>query len=540
MKNYNRCIVVLAALLAVTGCSQQKSPETGATQGGGSKDTLVYGVDLNAEGFFHPTIYYSNADREVIFLVYNRLIASTPQGGFIPELAESYTVSDDSSEYIFKIRKGIKWTDGTDLTAHDAAFTYETTCHPKFRNGFDQFSQMLLGSDAYHEGKADHVEGVTVIDDYTVSFHFKGPYRDALIKFIDRPVLAKHIWEKVPVETWADATELLRNPVGTGPYKLIEYVQDQYIRLERNEDYFRGPPKIKTFILQVANRETRQAELINGSFDITGVTSWRDQDLEDYVKNDITIKEVTAPMYGMLNFDTTNENVKDVRLRRAVIHALDRNALIQAMFNGHGVPTESFIQPTQSVYPNPDIPPYDYSPDKAKALLAESGWRDSNGDGILDKNGKPLRLSFTYNIVTLHSLAQLIQQYLKAAGIDVELIGQDFNTVLSTLRSRDQPFDMIYMGATYRSDPGNPGSNFWMSRFDTDQTYLNLLAAANNSHNDEEAKVNFRAFAEYVHDVVPQFILYSYNVGYAVNPKLQNYEPTQNEWFPNVETWYFE
>jgi peptide/nickel transport system substrate-binding protein len=538
MKRVIGIVAVLAVLFAAVSCSEKKADETAGE--GSSKDTLVYGVDLNAEGYFHSTIYYSNADREVIFLVYNRLVTQAPDGGYIPELAESYTVSDDSSEYVFKLRKGIKWTDGTEVTAHDAAFTYETTCHAKFRNGFDQFSQMLLGSDAYHEGRADHVAGVKVIDDYTVSFTFKGPYRDAMVKFVDRPVLAKHIWEKIPVEGWADAVEQLRNPVGSGPYKLAEYVQDQYIRLERNDDYFKGAPKIKTIILQVANRETRQAELINGTFDITGVTSWRDQDLEDYIKNNITIKEVKASMYGMLNYDMTNPRIQDVRLRRAIIHALDRPAIIQGMWNGHGVMTEAFIQPTQSVYPNPDLPPYDYSPDKAKALLAEMGYTDTNGDGIVDKNGQPLRLTFAYNILTLHNLAQMIQQYLKAVGIDLELIGQDFNTVLSTLRSRDIPFDMIYMGATYRPDAGSPGANFWMSRFDTDQKFQDLLAAANGSRNDEEAKANFRAFSEYLHDVVPQFILYSYNVGYAVNPKLRNYEPTQVEWFPNVETWYFE
>jgi peptide/nickel transport system substrate-binding protein len=534
-------LLVLAALFVAAGCSS-KSPEANSgagAQGESSKDTLVFGVDYAAEGWFHPTMHYSNADREVIYLVFSRLVTLAPDGSYAPELAESYTVSDDSSEYVFKLRKGVKWTDGTEVTAHDAAFTYETICHPKFRIGYDIFSQMLIGSDAYHEGKADHVEGIKVIDDYTVSFTFKGPYRDAMAKFVDRPVAPKHIWEKVPVEGWADATDLLHNPVGCGPYKLVEYVQDQYVRLERNEDYFKGAPKIKNFILQLANRETRQAELIQGIYDITPTTSWRDQDMEDYVKNNIPIKEVKAAMYAFLIFDMTNPKVQDVRLRRAVIHALDRPALIQGMWNGHGVITEGFIQPTQSVYPNPDHEPYDYNPEKARALLAEMGYTDTNGDGIVDKDGQPLRLTFTYNIVTLHGFAQMFQQYLKAAGIDVELIGQDFNTVLSTLRERNKHYEMIYMGGTYRLEPGSVGVT-WTSRFDTDPKYNELLAIANSSRNEEEAKVNFRAFSEYLHDVVPQFILYSYNVGYAVNPKLRNYEPSQVEWFRNVETWYFE
>jgi peptide/nickel transport system substrate-binding protein len=541
MKKLIVFLPVLAALLAAAGCSS-KSPEvnSAAAQGESSKDTLVFGVDYAAEGWFHPTLYYSNADREVISLVFSRLVNLAPDGTYTPELAESYTVNDDSSEYVFKLRRGVKWTDGTEVTAHDAAFTYETTCHPLFRSGIDTFSQMLIGGYDYYEERADHVEGIKVIDDYTISFRFIGPYRDAMVKFVMKPVLAKHVWEKIPVGSWADAAEQLRNPLGCGPYKLAEYVQDQYVRLERNEDYFRGIPKIKTIVLQLASRETRQAELIQGTYDITPTTSWRDQDLEDYVKNNIPIKEVKAAMFAYLNFDMTNPKVQDVRLRRAVLHALDRPALIQGMWNGHGVITEAFIQPTQNVYPSPDHEPYDYNPEKTRALLAEMGYTDTNGDGIVDKDGEPLRLTFTYNIITLHGFAQMFQQYLKAAGIDVELSGQDFNTVLSTLRERDKRYEMIYMGGTYPPEPGATGSNIWMSRFDTDQKFKDLLVAANSSRSEEEAKANFRAYSEYLHDVVPQFILYSYNVGYAVNPKLRNYEPTQVEWFRNVETWYFE
>jgi peptide/nickel transport system substrate-binding protein len=540
-----KTIIFLTAVVSLwvfMSCSPKPKEEipAAAPSGESSKDTLVFGVDFPAEGYFHPTIYYSNADREVISLVFSRLVTQASDGAYIPELAENYTVNDDSSEYIFTLRRGIKWTDGTEVTAHDAAFTYETTCHAQFRSGFDTFSQMLLGSDAYRDGTADHVEGIKVIDDYTVSFTFKGPYRDAMVKFVMRPVLAKHVWEKVSIGNWADATEQLRNPVGCGPYKLVDYVQDQYVRLERNEDYFKGVPKIKTIVLQLASRETRQAELIQGTYDITPTTSWRDQDLDDYVKNNITIKEVKAAMYAFLNFDMTNPKVQDVRLRRAIIHALDRPALIQGMWNGHGVVTEGFIQPGQSVYPNPDHEPYDYNPDKAKALLAEMGYTDTNGDGIVDKDGQPLRFTFTYNIVTLHGFAQMFQQYLKVAGIDVELSGQDFNTVLSTLREKDKRYEMIYMGGTYQPEPGATGSTIWMSRFDTDSKFKELLVTANSSRDEEEAKANFRAYSEYLHDVVPQFNLYSYNVGYAVNPKLRNYEPTQVEWFPNVETWYFE
>ena len=234
--------------------SSANSGGSGSTGGtpAAAKDTLVFGSNAAASGVFHPTLQYSNNDREVVFLVYDRLVTKNAAGEYVPSLCEKYEVNADSTTYTFYLKQGIKWQDGEDFTAEDVAYTYETTCHADFGKGYDEFSAALLGADAYHEGSADHVEGIQVIDEYTVSFTFKAPYMDAMVKFIDKPVLAKHVWETVEVGAWGDATELLKNPVGTGPYKVIEFVPDQYVRLEANPNYFKGEPKIKYFIFKVS------------------------------------------------------------------------------------------------------------------------------------------------------------------------------------------------------------------------------------------------------------------------------------------------
>lgn len=119
-------------------------------------------------------------------------------------------------------------------------------------------------------------------------------------------------------------------------------------------------------------------------------------------------------------------------------------------------------------------------------------------------------------------------------------MGQDFNTVLATLKDSTAEFDMAIMGATYRANMGYGGSNFWMSRWDKDPKEVELLNAAAASKNMEEAAVNYGAWCEYDNEMTPQFVLYFYNQGYAYNPKLVNYVVAPDEWFYNVETWYFE
>jgi ABC-type transport system substrate-binding protein len=121
----------------------------------------------------------------------------------------------------------------------------------------------------------------------------------------------------------------------------------------------------------------------------------------------------------------------------------------------------------------------------------------------------------------------------------VEIIGSDFNTVLGILRSTTEPFQIAFMGATYRPNPGSGAAHMWMARYVNDEENNRLIAQANGSTSDREAVANWDAWGKYFHDRAPIAVLYFKSTGYAVNPRLVGYEPTATEWFPNVETWYF-
>jgi peptide/nickel transport system substrate-binding protein len=503
-----------------------------------AKDTVIYGQNLAPQGVFHPTANTSNFDREVVLLVFSRLLAQDASMNYVPDLAESYQFSPDATELTFKLRKDVKWTDGKPFTADDVAFTYETLAHGKFVRGNDEFARKLAGFSDYNTGKTPHVAGIKVIDPYTISFTFSGPYRDALVKFIDQGVFAKHIWENVPVEAWLDQTQLLRNPVGTGPYKLTEYVPDQYTRLVANEGYFKGVPKIKNFILKVSSPDTRQVEVLNGDLDIARIASWLPNDMKPYTDAKFKFAEIPAIMAYYLVFNTEEATLKDAAIRRALYMALDRPAIISLIEPGHAVTAETLMQPSQPVYPQ-DLNKYSGGTAEAKRLLAAAGWADSNNDGILDKAGQPLKFTLRYDNGGDGTLAQAVQAQLKLAGVDVEIIGSDFNTVLNVLRSTTEPFQLAFMGASYRPNPGNGGNHMWMARYKNDEE-RRLFEAAVNSGTDAEAKANFGAWAKFINTELPIGLIYFKSQGYVVNPRLNGYAPVSMEWFPKVETWVFD
>ena len=337
---------------------------------------------------------------------------------------------------------------------------------------------------------------------------------------------------------WDDATELLQNPVGTGPYKVIEFVPDQYVKLEANPNYFKGEPLIKYFIFKVSNADTRQAEVVNGDIDLTEIKSWRSDGIQTYVDNNIPMGEQPDTNARYLVFDTTDSRLSDVKVRQAFIYCLDREAMVEGLIAGHGSISNALMQPSQPYYPDEGLNLYEYNPEKSIELLKEAGWEDTDGDGVVDKDGEKLHLTLQYS--DNDQLAQVVQQFAKAVGIEVELVSQDFNTVLATLKDQTKEFDLAFMGATYRPNPGYGGSNTWMARFDKDPTEVELLAAAAASANEEEAAENYAAWCQYVNEQVPMFILYFEAQGYAFSPKLVNYVTIQDEWFANVETWYFE
>lgn len=521
-----------AILLTITGMSLFS-----ATTRADNTDNSVlrYAIWSNPSGTFNPTLYFSDYDRAVVFTVYGRLFTLDEQQNPRPSLAERYEYSDEGKTLTLHLRKGVKWHDGAPFTADDVAFTYGSEASADFPRDQPDFVKHLVGYDDYHSGKAPELAGINVIDAHTVSFSFSAPYAAAFAHFADRPVLAKHIWSTVPVKEWKSATALQRNPVGTGPYKFVEFVSDQYIKLERNDDYFGGVPKVKTFIFKVSSAQTIQNELINGDVDIAELSSWNKRDLESYHKAGIRIVEQPGTGAQYLTLDTRNKNLSDNRVRQALVYGIDRQSIVDKLLFGHGVVFNTKDHPQSRYYPQ-QLNTYRYNPDKARELLKEAGWSDSNGDGFVDKQGE--NLTFTLNYPTGNRTRELtapiIQQNLKKIGINVVLNVADFNATLAILQDKNKVYDGVLMGGTFR--PGLYDNNFWWERFSTPQ--LDKLADQFNTTVDpDKLKSSIGGWLQEINQQVPHVWLYIPNQGYALSKRVTHYHSVPYEPFADVASW---
>jgi len=497
-------------------------------------DVIRYALWSNPRGLFHPTLYFTDYDRAVIFSVFARLYTLDDQQNPVPSLSLGHEYSQDGRTLTLTLRDDVTWHDGEKFTAADVAFTYEAGGHADFER-FHPFATYLEGYEAYHEGKAENLSGIQVIDDTHISFTFKKPNAAAFAYFVDRPILAKHIWQAVPIKDWPNATELLRNPVGTGSYKFVEFVPDQYVRLERNDAYFAGQPKTQTIIFKISNPQTAQGELINGELDIAEISSWNERDLQTYRDADIRIVEQMGISGQYMPLDVRNPKLSDKRVRQALVHAIDRQAIIDRLLFGHATIFNAKGHPGGPYYPQ-DLDLYPYNPQKAKELLAEAGWIDSDGDGILDRNGEKFTFTLNYPMGnrTRELSAPIIQQYLKAIGLEVELVSADFNTTLAILQDGERIYDGVLMGSTFR--PGYYENDFWWERFKTAE--MDALEARYNSTIDiEELRASIGDWLRGSNDAVPHIWLYIPNEGYALGRKVTHYYSHPYEPFIDIANW---
>lgn len=454
MRICKRLLSAVAALTfmgSVAACGVGDPNTAIAESGNSAQDTVVYALAQTPSGIFNPSLYGLDYDRAVIFNVYNRLVHIDKNQDFQPELAESWTSSSDGKTVTFKLRQDVKWHDGEPFTADDVVYNYTANADPDFPSGGQKFVSYLKGYKDFHEGKTKDFPGVKALDKYTVEFDFETAYPAMFSQLADYPVFAKHVWEKVPIKQWKTDTDAERNPVGTGPYKFKQFADGQYVSLEANPDYFGGAPKTKNLVFKVVNNENLQAALTNGEVNIAEISDWNPSQIKAYQDAGANILQLPGSGGSYMALDTTNPKLSDVKVRQAFLYAVNRQGIIESVLYGHAKPTNAIANPEDTNYPK-DLNTYPYDPAKAKELLAEAGWVDSNGDGILDKNGEKLTFNLQYapNIQANALVAPVIQKDLQAVGIDASLTTVDYNSLISMLVDQSKPFDGALVKSTYR------------------------------------------------------------------------------------------
>ena len=441
--------------------------------------------------------------------------------------------SDGGMDVTWKLRPGVKWHDGVPFTSADVKFTVEAINSPDYNpestDGFDR------------------IVSVDTPDSLTAVVHYREKYAPYDIQFI-RGTFPKHILEGKDIDR---AIEYNRNPLGTGPYKVTEWKTGEYILLDRVPGYWRGPdyPKIKRILFKfIPNTTTRMNQLKSGEAHLAALVPWdKYRELKDVPA--LTIHRMMGNSYEHI---TLNQRAvpafRDVRVRRALIHAIDRELLVKTILDGLAPVIDGPIQPLSWAFTD-SVMKYPYDTAKARALLAEAGWRDGNGDGTLEKDGKPLAFTLMTQagFAIRESIAQAVQRQLRDVGVDVKIKLVD-GTAISSLWF-DGKFDAMLHWWHMPSDPEitlffasdrtpPAGRNI---NFIADDSLDKLMYASDKTVTRAPRRALLVSAQQRLAELAPEIPLYNVTRLDAVPRRLRNFKgnPTNAGIFWNVWEWEF-
>ena len=489
---------------ALTGCGSSGSE----TSEGEAKDTIVYSMNTAPQGIFNPLISNLAMDHYVESVVYASLMTVNDQGELETYLADEYEVSDDQKTITYKINEDAKWHDGEDVTAEDIAFTFTSMASGDYTGGYYGDVQNIKGAQDYHDGKSSEIEGIKVVDENTIEIEFEKVYAPAVTNLGTVQILPEHVWSEVAVGEWTNKTELLNNPIGCGPYKLTEYKSGSYVKFEATSDFFGGEAKTKNLVFKVINADTTQAEFKSGSIDIANVEGLTKADIDSLVEEGYKKIDYDNYMFTYMGFNLRNEKLQDVNLRKAFMHAINREGIVDNVVEGRGQVVNAPMLPSSWAYPEESmLDSYEYDVEKAKSLLKEAGWEDKDGDGIVEnEDGEKLELTLVCqtNHPIREKTAVVIQENLKEIGVKIEIDSMEYSSVMDQVVANHE-FDLYMMGNTLSLDP-DPRP-MWHS----------------DAISNEKGVVGYNIVAYYIERVY--------------NSKLEGYKPSTFNEFYNVHNW---
>ena len=418
-------LLVAALLSACTGGQEQRGDRAPTSQTG-SNGIIVAAIGEAVS--FHPYKTTDTASSTYQSLVYaGGLTTRDPDDveHIIPEMAESWEVSPDGRTYTFKLRPDLVWSDGVPLTAYDFKWTYEQASKPE--NGYPYISNM------------EPIESYEAVDDRTLVVTLKEALAVGLEQAdaaVQMP-LPKHIWEKYDWNDPSQNPEILHPTVGSGPFLLQSWTRDERAVFVANPRYFKGRPKLDSYTIRIAGTpQVAYQWLRAGEVDVSSFPP------ENYAEAkqlpNVTVYEwwPATGNWSYIGFNLTTPALQDVRVRRALAHAINRDAIIERVMFNLARPIDSAYGPSCWCY-NPDVPKREYNPDRARQLLEEAGWQ-LGPDGIRVKDGQRLQLRLIYGPNTSRvrtAIAQVTQEAFKQVGIGVEIIQLEWGAYLA--RQRD-------------------------------------------------------------------------------------------------------
>ncbi|MBN1138620.1 MAG: ABC transporter substrate-binding protein [Anaerolineae bacterium] len=399
----------------------------------------------------NPTIGWYNYGLR--YLIYDTLVEEAGISNFVPGLAESWDVSEDGLVWTFKIRESVKFHDGTACTAEDVAWSLNWT----IENEIETFAFYLA-----------NFSEIVALDPTTLQVTLSEPVGNMEYLLMYVWILPRSVWEgKTPDEILE--FEDLSAGIGTGPYKLVDWVEGEYLILEANQDYWRGAPAIERVIYQeYATEDATVSALLAGEVDVVDdVPRTAIQTLQDAENVEVPIMESTSIDELIINSHengTQPASLNDPAVRLAIAYAIDKQQIINVAYLGYADAASVIIPRSMGDWHNSDVVDIPYNPTEGSRILQEAGYLDSDGDGVReDKEGNPLeyRLYGSESASNVRIL-EIISNGLAQVGISAPPTAMDEDSLIGLYPDFD--FDMIYWGWGLDPDP-----DFAMLIFTCDQ-----------------------------------------------------------------------
>jgi peptide/nickel transport system substrate-binding protein len=385
--------------------------------------------------YLNPVLAQDSASSEINGFVFNGLIKYDRNlHNFVGELAESWKVKEGPEpEITFFLRKGVRWHDGKEFTAHDVKFTYDKIMDEK--------------TNTVRRSSYELVKKAEVLDPHAFRVTYRQPFSPGLETW-GIGIIPKHLLEKEDINT----TAFNRRPIGTGAFRFVEWVTDEKIVVEANAQYFEGRPLLDRIIYRIIPETSlSEMEILTQGIDYSGIYPHQYRRISQIP----FLKAYSQPSLGYtyIGYNQKHAVFQDKKVRQALTYAINREEIVQYVLYGLGA-VASGPFPNHLWYSNPNVKPFPYDPQKARQLLAEAGWKDTNGDGILDREGKPFRFTLITNSgnETRRDVGVLVQRQLRELGIDVTFELYEWSVFLSNFINVKH-FDACILGWGLSVDP---------------------------------------------------------------------------------------
>ena len=536
-----RLASLLAILLLCIACDRENAVTTtnpavtvddGRPQDGG---TLIRRLESDI-ATVNPVVVTSIYDRWVAEYLFTPLIYLDQDLQPIPGLAESWDIEEDGKLYRFELNEKATFSDGTPVRASDVLFTLQKIVDPASE------AVQVVGAFEYLD-----LARTKVLDDHTIEIAFKEPLAAQLIRFNDVNVIPQHIYSKGNFRN-----DFNDKAVGSGPYVLKKREQGKEIIVERRADYWGAKPHLQTVIFKViVDHTTAWNALRRGDIDETRMPSdtWLRERNNPSLAKIIDFKRFYTLQYNFIAWNGRHPLLGDKRVRKALAMCIPIDAVVQQLYHGTARAMTGPFTPDDSAY-NPQVPAVRYDPEGAAQLFKSAGWTDTNGDGVLDKGGKPftLELIVMSGSAATKQFAQMVQAEMKAVGVNLELTTLDPSIAIGRILNGN--YQSAYLGFDLDNDP-DPFNILHSSQFPPrGQNFVyysnpeidRLIETSRREMDRSKRKEMYWRIHEIVSDEQPYTWTIQVSSKWGMNKRVRGVELSRGyglvRWYPGAHSWW--